>query len=52
MRETRQSGSEGGARSYPLSLPLSLRLFGEVPVKIGRLTRMKDKDPAPRDKCR
>jgi hypothetical protein len=23
MRETRQSGSEGGARFYPLSLPLS-----------------------------
>jgi hypothetical protein len=24
MRETRQSGSEGGARNIPLSLPLSL----------------------------
>jgi hypothetical protein len=24
MRETRQSGSEGGARFYPSSLPLSL----------------------------
>jgi len=28
MRETRQSGSEGGARLNPLSLPLSV-WFGE-----------------------
>jgi len=26
MRETRQSGSEGGARFNPLSLPLSIKL--------------------------
>ena len=28
MRETRQSGSEGGARNIPLSLPLSLTASG------------------------
>ena len=34
MRETRQSGSEGGARFYPSSLPLSdtsLPFVGRVP---------------------
>ena len=30
MRETRLSGSEGGARFNPLSLPLSSKMFGQA----------------------
>ena len=46
MRETRQSGSEGGARFKPSSLPLSLPLWGEVartvPVSIPQKLNPRD----------
>ena len=35
MRETRLSGSEGGARFNPLSLPLSLRFMERVDRRPG-----------------
>jgi hypothetical protein len=43
MRETRQSGSEGGARFNPLSLPLSQRFMGsfhlQLWTRIGAMNR-------------
>jgi hypothetical protein len=42
MRETRQSGSEGGARLNPLSLPLSVH-FGGGELRRGQAGRGKNK---------